>query len=151
MFMPKYDVIDEGVIDAQPIVVYKTVYDELSGTTHWSPPNISHKLRGELPLHEGSVFESTISAKGLTTKFVHKVTKIVEGKSIEYDVTGDSIGIGKWTFEPADGKTKVQFLFNFRTNKPLLSLLSPFVDFGKAHSDIMQKQFKACNSYLCNK
>jgi hypothetical protein len=148
--MPKYDVIDEGFVDAQPIVVYNAVLDELAGITHWGPPNVSTKLRGHMPLREGSSIDSTIHEKGLTTKFSFKVTKIEEGKAIEYDVAGDSMGTGKWRFEPFEGKTKVQFLFNFRTNKLLFSILSPFVDFGKGHSDIMQKQFKACNSYLCN-
>lgn len=149
--MPKYDVIDEGIIDAQPTMVYKTILDDLAGITNWRPPNVSTKLRGDMPLREGSFIDSTISEKGLTSKFSFKVTKMVEGKSIDYDVAGDSVGTGKWTFEPFDGKTKVQFQFNFRTNKLLLSLLSPFVDFGKAHSDVMQKQFKACNNYLCSK
>jgi hypothetical protein len=148
--MPKYNVTDEGFIDAQPMVVYKTVLEELAGLTHWGPPNVSTKLRGDMPLQEGSFIDSTIHEKGLTTKFSFKITKLEEGKSIAYDVAGDSIGTGKWVFEPFNGKTKVQFLFDFKTNKLLFSLLSPFVDFGKGHSDIMQKQFKACNTYLCN-
>jgi len=104
-----------------------------------------------MPVREGSFIESTIHEKGLTTKFSFKVTKIVEGKSIEYNITGDSVGNGKWTFEPAEGKTKVQFRLNAKTNRLILSLFSPFVDLEKGHSDIMQKQFKACNSYLCKK
>lgn len=117
--MPKYNVVDEGVVEAEPMVVFKAVMDELAGVTHWSPPNVTYKLRGDAPLRQGVVFDSTIKAKGLTTNFGHKVIEIVEGKSIEYDVTGDALGTGKWIFELEEEKTKVRFLFDFRTNKLL--------------------------------
>ncbi len=67
-------------------------------------------------------------------------------------IAGDFVGTGKWTFEPtSDGKTKVQYRFNATTNRLLFSLVSPFVNIGKNHSDVMQTGFKACNSYLCKK
>ncbi len=150
-FKPKYNVVDEGIVEAESVVVFKAVMDELAGVTHWSPPNVTHKIRGDAPLQEGSIFDSSIKAKGLTTRFTHKVTKIVEGKSIEYDVTGDAIGVGKWIFDPKDQMTTVKFLFDFRTNRLLLSVLSPVVDFGKQHSNIMQSLFKACNNYFSSK
>jgi carbon monoxide dehydrogenase subunit G len=80
-----------------------------------------------------------------------KRTKIVEAKSIEEEIAGDSVGTGEWTFEPTDGKTKVQYRFNCRTNRLLATLVSPFVNIGKGHSEMMQKGFKALNSYLSKK
>ena len=74
-----------------------------------------------------------------------------EAKSIEYEVAGDFEGTGKYTFEPTDGKTKVQFRWNARPKRLSFVLLSPFVDIGKRHSDTMQKGFKALNSYLSKK
>ena len=72
-----------------------------------------------------------LSNHGVTIKASFKVTKIVEAKSIEIEVAGDLAGTGTWTFEPTDGKTKVQYRLNVRTNKLLFSVISPFVNLGK--------------------
>jgi hypothetical protein len=115
-------------------------------------PYCESKLRGDVPIdHEGAIVDIAIHARGVTSKISAKMTKIVEAKSIEEEVAGAFVGTGKWTFEPTDGKTKVQYRFNARTNRLLFSLVSPFVNIGKAHSDTMQKGFKALNSYLSKK
>ena len=75
------------------------------------------------------------SARISSSKVSYKMTKIVEAKSIEYEESGDFVGTGKWTFEPTDGKTKVQFRLNVRINRLLISLVSPFVNMEKTHSD----------------
>ena len=89
--------------------------------------------------------------RGVTSKVSVKVTKIVEAKSAEMEFVDHFVGTEEWTFEPTDGKTKVQLRWNGRTNRLLFSLVSPFVDFGKGHSDVIQKGFKALNSYLSKK
>jgi hypothetical protein len=146
--MPKYDVIDEAVIDFPPMVVYKTILDEYAGVTNWWTPILEFKLRGDIPIeHEGAIGD--MISKGAKCSF--KVTNIAEGKSIEMDILGDLVGTGTWTFEPVHGKTKVRYRSNVRTNKTLFSLVSPFVNFGKTHSDNIQKGFKALNNYLSKK
>lgn len=146
--MPKYDVTDETVIDSPPMVVYKAILDEYAGVTNWWTPILEFKLRGDIPIeHEGAIGDMT--SKGAKCSF--KVTKIAEGKSIEMDITGDLVGTGTWAFEPIDGKTKVKYRSNVRTNKALFSLVSPFVNFGKTHSDNMQKGFTGLKSYLSKK
>ncbi|MGZ3952807.1 MAG: SRPBCC family protein [Flavisolibacter sp.] len=149
--MPKFDTVDKGVVAAQPMAVYKAVLDELAGVTHWSPDTVSYKLRGDAPVRAGSFIDVVIREKGLTTKFSIKVTKLVEAKSIEEEYAGDFVGNGGWTFEPADGKTNVQFNFSAKSNKLLFTLVSPFMNLEKAHSDITQRGFKACNDYMCKK
>ena len=148
--MPNYDILDECVIDSQPVVVYKAVLNEYAGVTHWWMPYLEFKPRGNIPVdREGAIVDISIYPKSRTnSKLSAKVTKIVEAKLIEYAISGDFVGTGKWTFEPTDGKTKVQSRFNVRTNRRLFSLVSPFVDFKKRHSDVLQKGFKALNSYL---
>ena len=146
--MPKYDVTDETVIDSSPMEVYKAILNEYAGVTNWWMPILEFKLRGDTPIdHEGAMGD--MISKGAKCYF--KVTKIEEAKSIEMDISGDLVGTGTWTFEPADGKTKVKYRSNVRTNKALFSLVSPFVNFGKTHSDNMQKGFKALNNYLSKK
>ena len=150
--MPKIDVTDEAVIDAPPMVVYKAILNEYAGVTHWWMPILEFKLRGDIPIdHEGAIVDITMRNKGVTSKVSVKVTKIVEAKSVEMEFEGHFVGSEEWTFEPTDGKTKVQLRWNGRTNRLLFSLASPFVDFGKGHSEVIQKGFKALNSYLSKK
>ena len=152
--MPKVEVTDEAVIDAPPMEVYKAVLDMYAGNAKWSPPSTIYKLRGDnTTVSEGSIVDVTIhGGRGVNFKVCGKFTKIEEAKLIEEEVSGAFIGTGTWTFEPTtEGKTKVQYRFNARTNKLLFSVLSPFVNIGKKHSDMMKQGFKACNSYLCKK
>jgi uncharacterized protein YndB with AHSA1/START domain len=151
--MPRIDVISEAVIDSPPMEVYKALLNEVSGVTHWWMPDMAFKLRGEIPIdHEGAIYDATINPTSrMNAKFSAKLTKIVEAKLIEEEVAGSFTGTASWAFEPTDGKTKVQVRFNVKTNGILLSLFSPFVDYGKNHSDIMEKGFKALNSHLNKK
>jgi hypothetical protein len=95
-------------------------------------------------------FHLTIHSRG-TPRWTAKITKIVEGKLIELEEEGDIVGTGTWTFEPTDGKTKIRFRWNVRPKRLLFFLVSAFINIGKLHSDVMQKGFKALNSYLSQK
>jgi hypothetical protein len=151
--MPKIDVTDEAIIDSPPLEVYKAILDEYAGVTHWFMPILAYKLRGDMPIREGAVVDITINPTGrMKSKVSEKMTKLVEAKSIEEEVAGDFVGNREWTFEPTpEGKTKVQCHFNVRTTTLFASVISPFVDIGKMHSDAMQKGYKALNSYLNKK
>lgn len=148
------DALDEAIIDAPPAVVYKAILDEYAGVTHWWMPYQESKLRGNVPIdREGAIIDITIRTeleRG-TPRFSYWLTKIVEGKSIEVEITGDIEGTGGWTFEPIDGKTKVQFRWNVKPKRLLYVILSPFVDMAKVHSDVMQKGYEALNSHLREK
>jgi uncharacterized protein YndB with AHSA1/START domain len=152
--MPKIDVTDEAVIDAPPMDVYKAILDEFSGVTHWWMPYNGFMLRGDIPVdREGAVFDLIVFPKSrvASSKISVKVAKIVEAKSIELEFSGDFVGTEEYTFEPMEGKTKMQIHLNAKTNRLSLSLVSPFVNLGKGHSANMQKGFKALNSYLSKK
>ena len=149
--MPRLDAVEETVIDSPPMAVYKAILNEYAGVTHWWMPHFESKPRGDAPIiREGAIVDITVHSSG-TPKFSAKMTKIVEAKSIEMEYAGDLVGTGKWTFEPTDGKTKVQKRVNYRVKRLSFVLLSPFVDMRKANSDLMQKGFKALNSYLSKK
>ena len=146
--MPKIDAVDETIIDASPLAVYKAVMDEYAGVTHWWMPYFELTPRGNVPLFgEGAIVDLIVHGRG-TPKFTAKITKIVKGESIEMDYTGDFVGTGKWTFELANGKTRVQKRVNYEVKKLSFVLLSPFVNMQKANSELMQKGFKGLNSYL---
>ena len=151
--MPKIDVISEAVIDSPPMVVYKAFLDEIAGVTNWWMPHMKYELRGNIPIdREGAIFDATINPTSrMNAKFFAKVTKIVEGKLLEDEISGCFIGKGIWTFEPINGKTKVQFHMNARTNGLLYTIFAPFVNYEKNHTNIMDKGFKALNNYLSKK
>ncbi len=149
--MPRIDVTDEGFVDAQPMIVYKAILDEFAGVTHWWPM-VVYKLRGNIPIdHEGAISDAVAGNRWVNVRASFKVTKIVEAKSIEMEIAGDLVGTGTWVLEPTNGKTKVQYQFKVRTNKLLFSVLSPFGNLEKGHSDEVQKVFKALNSYPLKK
>ena len=129
---------------------YKALLDEISGITHWWMPYMAFKLKGIIPIdNEGAVYEATINPTSrMNAKFSAKITKIAEAKLIEEEISGSFIGTASWTFESTDGKTKAVHRFNARTNGIMYSIFSPFVDYKKNHSNIMQKGYKALNSYL---
>lgn len=146
----RIDVVDEAVIDSLPMVVYKAVLNELAGATHWWMPYLEFKRRVDMPIdREGATVDITNhSVRGITSRYSNKVTKIAEAKSIEVEYAGDFVGTGEWTFEPTDGKTKVQYRFDGRPKRLLFVLVSPFVDIRKMHSDVIQKGFKGLDGYL---
>jgi len=152
--MPKMYADDEAVINASPPVVFKAILNEYGGVTHWWTFIQQSILKGDVPIdQEGAVVDIIIHserAKG-TPKFTYKFTKIVEPKSIDIEVTGNIAGTAKWTFEPIEGKTKAKFEWDVKPQRLLYVLLSPFVDMGKIHSEVMQKGFDALNNYLSKK
>ncbi len=149
--MPKIDVVDEGIVDAPPNVVYRAILNEFAGVTHWWPHTV-YKLRGEIPIdHEGAISIVIAGNRVVNIRASFKVTMIVVAESIEMEIAGDLVGTGVWVFEPTDGKTIVKYQFKVRTNSLLFSVLSPFVNLEKGHSAEMRQVFKELNSYLLKK
>ena len=151
--MVKMDVTDEAIIDGSPLEVYKAIIDEYSGITNWWLPTLEFKPRENKPFDcEDAICDMAAHGMGMTAKFSVKMTKLEKAKSIEFDYSGDFIGTGKWTFEPIDGKTKVQYRMNVKTNRLLLNLVGPLMrNPAKPHSDTIKKGMKALNSYLSKK
>ena len=148
--MTKVDVTDEAIIEKSPIIVYNAILSEISGITQWWMPNLQCKSRdSRLIDSEGDIFDAIIHPKSrLRVKVSCTITKMVEARSIALDYAGDFVGTGEYTFEPVNKGTKLKFRFNVKTRNPLATLLSPFVNLAKAHSEVMQQGFKACNDYL---
>lgn len=147
-FITIMSVVDEAVIDASPAMVFKAILDESAGVTHWWMPYLESKLIGDIPAgKEGATFDVTVHQQA-TPRFTWKVTKIVENQLIDMEYGGDFTGTGKWMLEPADGKTKVKFIWDTKPKRLLFIILSPVVDLGKGHSTVMKHGFKLLNSYL---
>ncbi len=152
--MVKIDATDEAIINAQPLAVYRAFLDEVSGVTHFWMPKLAFKLKGDLPVDQvGAVFDIIANPeKRLKAKFSCRVRSIDAAKRVDLDIfAGDCIGNGLWTFQEIGDKTKVQIRFNVKSNNPLMSLVSPFVDIAKSHSESIQYGFKECDKFLCKK
>lgn len=146
--MPKIDVVDEAIINAEPSTVYKPLMDEYEGVTSWWMPHWEAKPRGNVPFSQlGGIVDVTVHRTG-TPRFAVKSTEIVKDKFIKtMYFEGDFLGEGEWALEPLDGK-KVQFRLNVKTNNLLFTFVSPFVNIGKIHSDVMLKGFIGLNKFL---
>jgi hypothetical protein len=151
--MPRINVVDEAIIDSPPITVYKTFLNEWSGITDWWMPFLECKPFENMRIdHEGARFEITVHPKSRMkkTKFSSTVKKLNEAKYIEMELAGGVNGTMKITFEPINEKTKIQANFDVRMDGFLPTILNPFINIGKMHSEVMQNGFKACNNYLCS-
>jgi len=112
-------------------------------------PYWESKPRGDVPFRKpGGIIDITVHCIG-TPRFSGKSKEIIYDQLLKIEFfEGDFLGSGEYTLEPRDGKTKIKFRFNVKTNNLLFTLASPFINIGKIHSDVMQKGFKALNSYL---
>ena len=153
--MAKIDVTNEAtneaVIDGPPMMVYTTFLNEFFGVTEWWMPHIRFNPLGSIA-RVGECFDATINPESRNSlRCSAKVTKLVEGKLIQLEYAGDFVGTGVYTFEPRDERTRTRFRFSVRPKKLLFRLITPFVDTAKAHSEVMELGFKACNDYLAQK
>jgi hypothetical protein len=148
--MPTFNIVDEAVIDSDPITVFQAIFNELSGVTHWWMPHSESTFRGNTTTinQPGAIIDSTIHST-VTSRFSERFIDITPNKRIQVEIfEGDFLGNSEWIFEPIDSKTKVKYHWNARTNRLLFTLLSPFVNIRKLHSEIMQQGFKALNHFL---
>ncbi len=150
--MPRYDVVDKAIIDAEPSVTFKAMNDEVTGVSNWWMPHWEGKVRGnEKEVQVGSIIDIKIHRFG-TQKVAAKCIEMVENKMAKFEYfEGAFIGTGEWTFEPINGKTKIRFEWNVTIDSLLGKLFTLFVDIGKIHSDVVQQGFKGMNSYLTQK
>jgi len=148
--MPTFNIVDEAIIDSDPITVFQAILNELSGTTHWWMPYSESTFRGNTKTinQPGAIIDIIIHST-ITSRFSERFIDITANKRIQVEIfEGDFLGNSEWTFETIDSKTKVKYHWNATTNRLLFTLLSPFVNIGKLHSEIMQQGFKALNHFL---
>ena len=132
------------------MTLYQT--DEFSGLTHWWMPHWEAKQqkgfeRGKV----GSAIDITIHRQ-FTPKFSVRATELVQHQLIRADLfEGDFIGKAEWSLEEINGNTKLSMMWSVKTNRLLLNILGIFINFGKKHSDVVQKGFIALNDFLLTK
>lgn len=145
--MPRIDVTDEAIIDAAPSVVFKVLMEELDGAKNWWMPHWEAKPRGSVPFSQvGGVIDIKVRRIG-TPRFTAKSMEIAKDKLLKAEfIEGDFLGNGEWTLEPLDGKTRVKFRFNVKTNRLMYSVMYPIVQ--RIHSGVMKQGFIGLNRLL---
>ena len=105
--MPKIDVTDESIIDAEPSDVFKALLDEFEGAKNWWMPHWEAELVGEVPFRQaGGTIDITVHRFG-KPKWSAKSTEIIQDKFLKAEFfKGDFLGSGEWTLEPLERKTK---------------------------------------------
>ena len=94
--MPRIDVVDEGIIDANPSAVYEALFDEFEGTTHWWMPHWEAKPRGGVPFRQlGGVIDITVHG-GSTPRFAGRSVENVKDKTSMYWLGIPEIGSKPW-------------------------------------------------------
>ena len=60
--MPTFTVVDEAIIDSDPITVFQAILNELSGITHWWMPHSESTSRGNTKTinQPGAIIDITI-------------------------------------------------------------------------------------------
>ncbi len=148
--MQEIDVVDEATVNGSPMVIYRAVVNELAGLTHWWMPVLESKPEAGATRidHEGAVFDALVHGEKRTMTTSNRVTKIREGELIQVEIWGDFRGVGTWTFEPMDNKTRVRFRWKVRPHRMAYVFAYYFVDMGKRHSEVMRKGFEALERSL---
>lgn len=154
--MREIELVDEAIIDAGPAVVYQALVDELTGKTDWWSPHLEARPRGETPASQaGAIVDITVHIIG-TPRFTAKTIEARENEMLRLQyVEGDFEGEGIWTFEPVGERTRVRFRWHVQPQRwltrMLATLLAPFMDIGKMHSDVMKLGFEGLNRYVRQK
>jgi uncharacterized protein YndB with AHSA1/START domain len=146
--MPSYDVVTESVIDAGVAMVFP-VFLDTSSYSEWKMPDLEERVRtGREVLQEGCVLDFKIHRFGTLT-FAGRVTDIVDYRAIRMEFfEGDFVGTGEYTFEPINGKTRIRFHWNVRSNRLLISLFSRFFNVPEILTEVVQSCFEGLNRFL---
>jgi hypothetical protein len=147
--MVEINVVEEGILDTDPKRAFMTFLDELQGHTHWWMPHWESRLRKMAPVSDvGAVVDITVH-RIANPGFSGRVTHIEPNRFIKVEFfDGDLRGSGEWLFEPADGKTKVQFRFHAYPRRLLYKLIFRFVNADAILTSVARAGFKAWNRYL---
>ncbi|MDF1565130.1 MAG: hypothetical protein P1V51_18985 [Deltaproteobacteria bacterium] len=147
--MPRYDVLNEAIIPAEPAAVYQAILAELRGDTHWWMPDWeAHLLPDSRPIEErGAVIDITVHHLG-NPHFKARVMEVRENQQIDLTFPeGDFIGYGEWILQPVPGGTRLKVHF-VGTPHRRLSVASLFLDLGRHEYRMMQDGLENLASYL---
>ena len=154
--MPKYDCVDEAVINATPSEVIGAIADEFAGRTQWWMPTFRARVRDgrEWP-DVGCVVDVAASPKpgGADRRdAVRQVLRVTEyerdRRVVQEQIGGPFRGTVEYVFTPVgDRQTRVVEYWKGRS-VGLWSLILRFYDVEDQHSQLEQAGFKGLQEFL---
>jgi len=147
--MPRYDVFDEAVIDADLDTVYATMMLEFSGNRGWWRQRWESRPRGAQPITQpGGSIDITVHDI-VDARFAARTVELVEKERLDIEFfAGDFIGTATWRWTAEGGKTRVSQHWRASPNSVKLKLLGVFADIAKIHSSVIQDGLAALARHL---
>ena len=154
--MPKYDCVDEAVIDATPAEVVAAIADEYAGRTQWWMPTFRARARDGREWPEvGCVLDVAASIKpgGVERRdAVRQVLRVTEyepdRRVLHEQIRGPFRGTVEFAFTPVgDRQTRVVEHWKARS-VGLWSLILRFYDVEHDHSQIERAGFEGLQAFF---
>ena len=123
----EYRFVDRWTVRAPVEATYDTVGDTLGYPSWWGDVFVSVEGDGGPPRPGRHV---TIVSRGFLPYRLRWEAEIVDAEAprhFVFTMTGDFVGSGSWSFEPAEGGTNAVFEFRPRVEKPGVKQLSPLL------------------------
>jgi uncharacterized protein YndB with AHSA1/START domain len=145
-----YRFVDRWLVRAPLETAYEVVGDTLGYPRWWGEVFVSVEGDGGPPRPGRRV---RIASRGFLPYLLRWEAEVVDAEAprrFEFTMTGDFVGGGSWTFEPADGGTSAIFEFRPRVEKPGVKQLSPVLKplFRWNHRWAMQRGERGVNALL---
>jgi uncharacterized protein YndB with AHSA1/START domain len=143
--MGPIDVTDEGIVRAPPQAVFQAIVDLMAGRGSWWSPHLFVRPIGE---HAADpVGGSSVIRVPRRARFVARIEEVVAPSRLRVRyVAGDFRGTGLWTFEPAEGSTRIAFHWQVVPAHWWLRWMGPLVQ--RNHSRVMHIGFEALDKHL---
>jgi uncharacterized protein YndB with AHSA1/START domain len=153
--MRGYNVVDDGVIDAPPEVVWDELVAELNGARRFWVPHNTFRPGPVPPEQVGGEVQVVVHTRGADKRGLKlrctARTRVVEpARRLVADyVDGVFRGMGTFTLEPLDGGRRTRLSMTFQAlPHGWLTLLARLVDIGAEHSKATRNAFAALDARL---
>jgi Polyketide cyclase / dehydrase and lipid transport len=146
--MDEVDLVDEGLIDADPVTVYLAIRDLVQGKAQWWA-GVEIRPRGEIgPDLVGAVFDMIVHRlpAGRSTL---RILEARENEMHRYEyVDGPELGIGTLILTPVRGGTRVSYRQQVRPQRRMLRLLARLGVVPRIHRRYMHAYFEGLRTYV---
>jgi len=123
----EYRFVDRWFVHAPLEEAYEVVGDTLGYPAWWGDVFVSVEGDGGQPRPGRHV---QIVSRGLLPYLLRWEAEVADAEAphrFSFTMTGDFVGSGSWSFEPAEGGTSAVFEFRPRVEKPGVKQLSPLL------------------------
>ena len=123
----EYRFVDRWIVHAPPAVAYDTIGDTLGYPGWWGDVFVSVDGDGGPPRRGRHVRIVSRGFLPYRLRWEAEVSDAEAPRRFGFTMTGDFVGSGSWSFEPAEGGTSAVFEFRPRVEKPGVKQLSPLL------------------------